>query len=423
METANKESTTNSGTQANEAKSELQKDGENKSFFLKKLNIFFAFLFIFLNVFAIYYFENNIKKPVFLSPFIADLGTTLSSATESGKPKKIIGFLPSWQIAKKVVVYPDNLDELIFFDLEVDENGNLKKYDDDGYGLAGWTYLESDYFSSLAEESKAKGVNLVLALTCFDNETIDKIISNSVSTQNLINQLKPLIAKYEFTGINIDFEYIPVTDFPTRKYFTKFLETVSKAFKQDNPGFIISVDVYANSVLHDQPYDIAALGKHADEIIVMGYDFYRTTSTTAGPVAPLRSEKSDKNITETLKVIYSKVEREKIILGVPFYGYEWQTATEEYKSPTYPGSGALATIKRVKELLEDTKVEKFWDRITMTPYLVYKSAGTIKQIYYEDESSLALKNQLVNQLEIGGIAIWALGYEGDNPKLWEVFEH
>jgi len=57
--------------------------------------------------------------------------------------------------------------------------------------------------------------------------------------------------------------------------------------------------------------------------------------------------------------------------------------------------------------LTDTTTEKSEKKIN---YLVY----------FEDEKSLQYKIDFANQLEVAGIAIWALGYEGETRDLWEV---
>jgi spore germination protein YaaH len=41
-------------------------------------------------------------------------------------------------------------------------------------------------------------------------------------------------------------------------------------------------------------------------------------------------------------------------------------------------------------------------------------------VYFENSRSLSYKLDYVNQLNLGGIAIWALGYEGDSRELWDV---
>jgi spore germination protein len=60
-----------------------------------------------------------------------------------------------------------------------------------------------------------------------------------------------------------------------------------------------------------------------------------------------------------------------------------------------------------------------WDDEAMSPYLVYKEDGAIKQIYYENLASLSLKYQLVRQLNLSGVAFWAIGYEGEFQEVWQ----
>ena len=89
----------------------------------------------------------------------------------------------------------------------------------------------------------------------------------------------------------------------------------------------LSIDVYAGASDNKQLWDIPALAPVVDYIVVMAYDFHRRSSPQAGPVAPLfgGSELWDSDINEHLRKFLEYVPREKILLGVPFYGYEWQT--------------------------------------------------------------------------------------------------
>jgi GH18 family chitinase len=40
-------------------------------------------------------------------------------------------------------------------------------------------------------------------------------------------------------------------------------------------------------------------------------------------------------------------------------------------------------------------------------------------IYYENPTSISFKLEYVKQLDLAGIAIWALGYEGHTRELWD----
>jgi spore germination protein YaaH len=157
----------------------------------------------------------------------------------------------------------------------------------------------------------------------------------------------------------------------------------------------------------------------------MAYDFHRSSSTVAGPVAPLFGGKKewDSDISEHLQAFLDSVPSEKILLGIPFYGYEWQTTSREAQAHTFPESGSTASFKRVQNLLQEKetlKVQEHWNEAALSPYISYEEDGEIYVVYYENSRSISYKLDFVNQLDLAGVAIWALGYEGDSRELWDV---
>jgi spore germination protein len=126
-----------------------------------------------------------------------------------------------------------------------------------------------------------------------------------------------------------------------------------------------------------------------------------------------------------LQAYLKVVPASKIILGIPFYGYEWQTTSRAPQSHTFPDTGSTAMVERVSALLEnkeELKLEEHWSQEALSPYLTYEKDGVIYTIYYENSRSLSYKLDYVNQLDLAGIAIWALGYEGQSRYLWDVIE-
>lgn len=152
----------------------------------------------------------------------------------------------------------------------------------------------------------------------------------------------------------------------------------------------------------------------------MGYDYRNVNSSRAGPTAPLYGEINEHSIDESIKSLIGRVPLDKVVLAVPFYGYEWQTINDKHKSTTVPGSGALATYKRVQDLLSARKdLTANWDERAMSPWLVYTQSGAIKQVYYEDERSIKAKMNYIEDKGLGGVAVWAIGYEGKHTNLWD----
>jgi len=170
----------------------------------------------------------------------------------------------------------------------------------------------------------------------------------------------------------------------------------------------------------------------------MAYDFHQRSSSQAGPVAPLFSEsensKWNKDINQNLKLFLDQIPREKILLGIPFYGYGWQTDSNNPKANTFEDTGFTVSYKKAKELLTlsengntdentwkgATQIKKSFDSDALSPYITYKQDGEFYTIYYEDSESISYKLEYARQLNLAGIAIWALGYEDNDRELWQV---
>ncbi|HCC84587.1 MAG TPA: hypothetical protein DEP87_02805, partial [Candidatus Pacebacteria bacterium] len=85
-------------------------------------------------------------------------------------------------------------------------------------------------------------------------------------------------------------------------------------------------------------------------------------------------------------------------------------------------TGATASYERVQSILADKtklKVTENWHESALAPYLTYIEDGKTYVVYYENAKSLAYKLEYAKQLDLAGIAIWALGYEGTSRDLWD----
>jgi spore germination protein len=118
-----------------------------------------------------------------------------------------------------------------------------------------------------------------------------------------------------------------------------------------------------------------------------------------------------KALKETLNVISPR----KVILGIPLYGYEWETISDKPGAPTIPGGGATASNRRITEMLKScTNCVKGFDELAQQPYIVFPDSDGYHQVYYEDDKSIQEKLKLANEYQIAGVALWAIGYEGEN---------
>lgn len=341
-------------------------------------------------------------------------------ATSSGKI--VYGFLPYWTM-NSAEIQPE-LTHLGYFALDIMPNGAIRTRTSDGNAEPGYVRLGTDDWFTILE---THGGKTDLVFTQFNNDDIVAFVTNPQSHARFIESLDNLLLAYPITGVNIDIEYSGKVTDNVRNGLTTFMQTLQTHLKNRYQDIELSIDVYAGAGTGRTIWDIPALEPHTDYFVVMAYDFHRRQSALAGPVAPLFGGKEywDTDISAQLQAFLKNVPSEKILLGVPFYGYEWQTTSRDSQAHTFPNTGATATFNRVQSLLEEKelyKVEEHWNEAALSPYISYEKDGNIYVVYYENSRSLSYKLDFVNQLDLAGIAIWALGYEGDSRELWEVIQ-
>ena len=162
-------------------------------------------------------------------------------------------------------------------------------------------------------------------------------------------------------------------------------------------------------------FDVVALGDICDALIMMGYDYHWRNAPTSGPVAPLRGESL--NVTRSVRTyLDSGLVASKLLLGVPWFGYEWLTDGAERGAPVLgPGRSVLYADAQFAAAANG----RMFDTTTATPWYRYRIDSAWYQTWYEDSLSLALKYRLVNDDALGGIGIWALGYQADAIDVWQ----
>lgn len=349
----------------------------------------------------------------------------LSEANLFKKEKKVVyGYLPYWNVSK-VTVQPE-LTHLSYFGLTAAADGSIITRADGGTE-PGYYRLNSDEFLEVANQVQANGGSIDIVIAQFNADTMTSLFTSEAAQNTLIESIDDIILAYPVSGVSLDFEYNGDPSLATRNGLTQFVQKLGTHLDERYDNVELSIAVYASASNGKGLWDLPAMEPYLDYIIVMAYDFHRRSSPQAGPVAPLFGGDKlwDSDINQHLQEFVSYIPSEKLLLGVPFYGYEWQTTDRASQSNTFPETGATASIERVGELLkrrEELEVEEHWNEDALSPYLTYVEDGETYVLYYENSRSISYKLDYVNQLDLGGVAIWALGYEGPSRELWDVVE-
>jgi len=347
---------------------------------------------------ALFWFLN--KNDLILSP--------LGEKGEVNRENKLetFGFLPSWMVGK-TRIYGEEVDNLIFLGIEVDKNGDLI-WETQSKKIRNESFLEQK------KKIKENGGKNILGIKLFKDEELDNLLGNKLARENLIKQIKQLKTEDEFDGVNIDFEYQGNPVAILNENFLNFLDQLDLAKVGE-----VSVDVFANTIIKGDEESLKKMMGKMDHLIVMAYDFHRPGVDYAGAVAPIGSNVGERNITEIVnKILSVDLNKNKIVMAYPLYGYEWKTYTDDFGAQIKRGWYLMASWNRTKELIKEKSLEVKWDEISMSPWVSFKEKGIIHQIYFENEKSLKAKIDLVRQNKLGGYGYWALGYEGEDKGVW-----
>lgn len=360
-----------------------------------------------------YLLSQQKQTPNFISP----LGSIFIPSAENLRRSFIVyGYLPYWNLNK--AQFPNAVTHVSFFSIPIHANGHL--ISDEAPMEPGYRQFKNGVLTKL--QTLAPKAKLELTLTMMGQTDIATFLATPSAQTTFISDLTQIVKTEPISGINIDIEFVKEVNEVRRAQFTELMRTIYTTLKQINPDLHISVAVLADSAEKKRLTDISAIAPYTDHVVIMAYDFHRKSSETSGANAPLYGESDSlwgKSIMASAKSFTDLIPAQKIILGIPFYGYEWSVADTNAYNFTLPDTGSVATYERISKLLASGKATRHWDTTSFTPYLLYMDKGKQQQIYYEDAQSLDYKLELVKQANFGGIAIWAMGYEGDTTELWD----
>jgi len=334
-------------------------------------------------------------------------------------PKQVIGFLPYWQLEKANQQEEKYITTLAYFALNVDGNGHIVKMANDQEEDPGWYDLQSDKLATILANAKINNIKLSLVIDSGDADAINQLVSKPTMHANtLIKDVAPIMKKYHFTDLNLDIEDTNSASLAAQKHFTQFVQTVKQNMTQQKLG-TVTIEISTADTIKYNLINIPAIEPFADTIVLMAYDYHSPTSIVTGPVAPLNGAgiDSEYDVTTAAERTLQSVPPNKLILGMPLYGYEWETLNTAVRSAIIPGSGVLASNSRAESLLSEcASCSAFFDNESQEAFAVYEdtTSGTYHQLSFPNQQSLNAKLALSNKETLSGVALWALGYESDS---------
>lgn len=208
--------------------------------------------------------------------------------------------------------------------------------------------------------------------------------------QKLIADIAAASAPYD--GVQIDFESVNPDD---RELFLSFLAGLKTAIAPR----MLSIAIPARTAKTKEAFDYAPIGAVCDRVFIMAYDQHWSGSEP-GPVA------GDEWCGKVAAYAVSQIPREKLIMGLPFYGRSWQ---DKKTSRAWKYSGIQELLRSVKPTDADPR----------QPSFTYKDTVNVT-VFYEDNRSLLRKAAIYHAAGARGIGFWRVGQQP--ADFWPLIE-
>lgn len=244
------------------------------------------------------------------------------------------------------------------------------------------------------------------------------------------------MVKYGFDGVDMDWEYPVSGGMATnvkrpedKQNFTQLLKKLREKLDArgslDGKHYLLTMaGAAANGYVYTTELNI--LHQYLDYGNIMAYDIHGTWDRYTDFNAPLKN-----NTDSTLQVQWSVgtsvnawlqagFPTEKIVVGIPFYGYKYNAVNNANNGlyQAHSGGSAITYANIVANFLHAPGYTRYFYQQSLVPWLFNGSTF----ISYEDEQSIGLKAGYIKSKGVGGAMIWELSQDSKGVLLNSLYQ-
>lgn len=260
-------------------------------------------------------------------------------------------------------------------------------------------FTEDEWMVNFALQYKAAPFLTLAPLNAtgsFDNTRITTLVNDPAAQSTLLDELLFVMKNRGYAGLNLDFEYIPAE---TKDAYNAFVKLTAERLHRE--GYLVAVALAPKTSAQQrgllyEGIEYRALGAVADFVIVMTYEW----GYTYGP--PMAVAPIDK-VRQVLEYAVSEVPSEKIMMGIPNYGYDWPLPYERGVT----AARSIGNVEAVQIAVRENAEIRF-DEVAQAPFFTYTREGVRHEVWFEDVRSLQAKFNLLQELQLRGAMYWQL---------------
>lgn len=288
----------------------------------------------------------------------------------------------STDVLQKTLPY---LTYLSIFSYEVRPDGSLSTIND----------------TPLIQAARAANVAPIMVITnieeggSFNSVLARTILTNEAVQNTLLDNIVRTLREKNYAGLDIDFEYVFAQN---REDYNNFLRKTAERIKP--LGYTLTtalapkLSATQKGLLYEA-HDYPVHGRYADHVILMTYEWGYTYGP-AQAVSPINQ------VRRVLDYAVTAIPRQKILMGMPNYGYDWTL-------PFVQGSAArsLSNVAAVEQAYR-VGANIQYNTTSQAPFYNYYSAGKQHVVWFDDARSIQARLKLVDEYNLGGVSYWTI---------------
>lgn len=335
----------------------------------------------------------------------------------------VSGWLPYWSKTDGAGTLEPNLplfSEINPFAFEVNADGSIKDT----------LKFESAPWPDLRNAANKNDIAVIPTLLWADPDAMHKVFLDSGLLSSHISAISDLLDKYNFSGIDIDYEGKDIAD---RNSFSLFLKNLNEKLSPQGKSINCTVeprtadnppDGWNSTQAMAYANDFSALNKYCNSVRIMAYD---ETIQTHGflkrfddPSETLSAPNADNQwVEQVIQYALKYIPAEKIALGIPTYGWEFQF-TKIAQGYHYERVQSVSFPKAMEEA-KNAGVTPARDSGGELSFTYTDDTGS-DIVTFSDAEAIREKIELAKKYNLKGVSLFKLDGETD-PNLFSMLKN
>ena len=260
-------------------------------------------------------------------------------------------------------------------------------------------------------------------------ETCSDVFSNKENIISFAESTKKLIDYFKVDGIDLDWEYPAVINYPGHSFkpadkenFTNLIQELRSKLGV-NKEISFAIGAFKNTI--DSSFEWKKIIPLVDRVHVMSYDLYKTNKTSHHTALYSNSMQEESSANFIINYLQKKgIPLNKIVIGAAFYTRSWQQVPNINNGLYQVGKPTNGVNYKDFDSLLSPKngYIEYWDETAKAPY-IYNS--NLQKFYsFDNKRSVQEKTKYAIRKKINGIMFWELSLDkfkdGLLDKIYEI---